>query len=106
MESATAISRGVHSPTVLLRTKCLQVISNAISAVVVSDTDRGEVSRLLGADAQVLDAVITLYASGHNYETVPTYGVQYRLTEDEWVALLCKAAIYSLSTALKGLTDE
>lgn len=103
---SVGIFRGVHSPTVLLRTKCLQVISNAIAAVLVSDNSRDEVVRLLGHDNQVLDAVITLYASGHNYETVPAFGVQYRLTEQEWVALLCRAAIHSLSITLSGVIHE
>lgn len=95
----------VSSPTVLLRIQCLQIISNAISAVVLTDNDRGEVSRLLGNDHQVLDAVLTLYASGHNYESVPSLALPFRLTEDEWAVLLMKAAFHSLTSTLKGVVN-
>lgn len=106
MDYEVGILRGVHSPTVLLRTQCLQVISNGIAAVVCSDNNRDELVRLLGADHQVLDAVLTLYASGHNYETLPAYGVQHRLTEQEWVELLARAAFSSLTDTLKGALHE
>lgn len=93
----------VSSPTVLLRIQCLQLISNAIEAVVVTETDRVEVPIQLGSDPQVLDAVLTLYASGHNYGSIPSLALSYRLSEEEWVALLMKAAFSSLNATLKGI---
>lgn len=93
----------VSSPTVLLRVQCLQIISNAIAAVVLTESDRVEVPTLLGSDHQVLDAVLTLYASGHNYESVPSLALPYRLSEEEWAALLMRAAFSSLNSTLKGM---
>ena len=95
----------VSSPTVLLRIQCLQIISDAISAVVLTENDRADVPRLLGGNTQVLDAVLTLYASGHTYESVPSLALSYRLTEEEWAALLMRAAFYSLSSTLKGVIN-
>lgn len=93
----------VSSPTVLLRIQCLQIISDAIAAVVLAENDRVEVPTLLGSNHQVLDAVLTLYASGHNYESVPSLALPYRLSEEEWVALLMRAALSSLNSTLKGM---
>ena len=97
--------RRVSSPTVLLRIQCLQRISSAISAVALTENDRADVPRLLGRDPQVLDAVMTLYASGHNYESVPSLALPNRLTEDEWAALLTRAALHSLISTLKGVVN-
>lgn len=97
--------RRVSSPTVLLRIQCLQIISNAISAVVLTEVDRADVPLLLGGNPQVLDAILTLYASGHNYESVPSLALPYRLTEEEWAALLMRAAFHSLSSTLKGVVN-
>lgn len=95
----------VSSPTVLLRIQCLQIISNAISVVVLTDNDRTGVPEQLSSDHQVLDAVLTLHASGHNYESVPSLPLPYRLTEEEWAALLVRAALHSLTSTLKGVIN-
>lgn len=103
MDQIECFTTGVHSPSALMRAKCLQVISNAIAAVTIASNPRDEVVAYLGLDSQVLDAVLTLYATGYNYETLPSYPVPYRLIEGEWVALLARAAMRELVQLSKGI---